>query len=171
MEKNLSNMNGKMSIIAEKTSITAQKMSNTVPGVRHPPRFVRYPCEFPHIAECPPCPPNPFEPGNLTVTPYLRIGHYGCAPLSIPRKNGAEHFPGQHPADAAPARKNQVWQHRTILTILRIPRIFSSAKAVQKQAARLFYAASPNVRVKFDFQSSEYRPSERNRFAAGLHLL
>ena|GEM_PF-1959707 len=149
----MSNMNGKMSIIAEKTSITAQKMSNTVPGVRHPPRFVRYPCEFPHIAECPPCPPNPFETGNLTVTPYLRIGHYGCAPPSIPRKNGAEHFPGQHPADAAPARKNQVWQHRTILTILRIPRIFSSAKAVQKQAARLFYAASPNVRVKLDFQS------------------
>ncbi|KYD10374.1 hypothetical protein B4135_3549 [Caldibacillus debilis] len=98
MEKNLSNMDGKKSIIAEKTSITAQKMSNTVPGVRHPPRFVRYPCEFPHIAECPPCPPNPFEPGNLTVTPYLRIGHYGSL-------NSAEKRRGTFPRSTSGGRR------------------------------------------------------------------
>jgi len=36
MEKNLSNMDEKMSIIAEKTSITAWKMSNIVPQRTHP---------------------------------------------------------------------------------------------------------------------------------------
>ncbi|MEG6573001.1 hypothetical protein [Caldibacillus debilis] len=40
MEKNLSDMNGKMAIIREKTSIIGQKMSIIVPGVQHPPPFV-----------------------------------------------------------------------------------------------------------------------------------